>query len=274
MVSRASWVSVAAASGSGLLVFWVVVVLLDRILPTLPRFSISLAWIPGSLVGAAASYGVWVLLRMALRSASWADFRAELLRAWVPFDPGDHGGKPRQGHSSLSQIAQEIQQTQLQQQKVLNRIEQQVQAEIQICKRAQAQLRGEQQWFQALQAQAQQMQQHLGKLCSQTLPKSNQQRELRHKIRQLQSQITNLKLELERQKLQLQQSEAERVHLQKQQRKLKRLLQRTQVENQELRSQQDHLTQQAAQVQQELRTLQSSWRALQVLQEIEVGLQG
>ncbi|MEN9232315.1 MAG: hypothetical protein Q6L68_15565 [Thermostichus sp. DG02_5_bins_236] len=277
MVSRSSWVSGAAAAGIGVVTMALVVGLLDQILPTLPKLSISLAWIPGLLVGIGATYGALSTLRLALQSDSWADFRASLLKIWVPFDPAEHGGKPRQPAEDPrpGQIAQEIRQTQLRHQKTLNRIKQQVQAEIQTCERAQAQLRSEQQRCQALQAQAQQLQQHLHTLPPHTPPpcqKSNKERELRQKLRQLQSQIITLKTELERQGIQLQHSETEQAQLQQQQQKLKRLLHRTKAENQELRSQQEHWAKQMEQTQQELQALQSSYRALQVLQEVEAGL--
>ncbi|WP_244352176.1 hypothetical protein [Thermostichus vulcanus] len=262
---------------------WALVVgLLDQMMPTLPKLSISLAWIPGILAGLGATYGALSTLRLALQSESWTDFRASLLATWVPFDPADHGGKPRQPavDPRPGQIAQEIQQIQLRHQKTLNRIKQQVQAEIQTCERAQAQLRNEQQRCQVLQAQAQQLQQYLQTLPPHTPPPSqtsnsqtsNKERELRQKLRQLQSQIVTLKTELERQGIQLQHSETERAQLQQQQQKLKRLLRRAKAENQELRSQQEHRAKQMEQTQQELQALQSSYRALQVLQEVESGL--
>ncbi len=260
--------------------FALVVGLLDRMMPTLPKLSLSLAGIPGILVGVGSAYGVWQVVQMGLQSSSWADFRALLLEAASPFDLAEHGGKPRQpdGDPRPGQVAEEIRQTQLRHQKALNRIKQQVKAEIQICERAQAQLRSEQQRCQVLQTQAQQLQQHLQTL--QTLPSptpppfrparqsSNKERELRHKLRQLRSQVTTLKTELERQGIQLQHSEAERAQLQQQQQKLKRILRRTQSENQELRSQQDQWAQQVEQSQQELQALRHSYRALQVLQEV------
>ncbi|MEN9221060.1 MAG: hypothetical protein Q6M04_01340 [Thermostichus sp. BF3_bins_97] len=274
MVSRSSWVSGAAAAGFGVMVFALVVGLLDHIMPTLPKLSLSLAGIPGLLVGGGAAFGALRGIQLGLQSASWADFRASLLAAASPFDPADHGGKPRQPAVDPRpwQVAQEIRQTQLRHQKALNRIKQQVKAEIQTCERAQAQLRSEQERCQVLQAQAQQLQQHLQTLPPHTPPpsqNSNKERELRHKLRQLQSQVTTLKTELERQGIQLQHSEAERAQLQHQQQKLKRILRRTKAENQELRTRQDQWAQQAEQSQQELQALQRSYRALQVLQEVE-----
>ncbi|MEN9224643.1 MAG: hypothetical protein Q6L60_10145 [Thermostichus sp. HHBFW_bins_43] len=282
MVSRLSWVSGAAAAVSGVLVFALVVGLLDHIMPTLPKLSLSLAGIPGLLAGVGAAYGVLRGAQLVRQSASWADFRASLLAAVSPFDPADHGGKPRQpaGDSRLwqgapdygAQLAQEIRQTQLRHQKALNRIKQQVRAEIQTCERAQAQLRSEQERCRVLQAQAQQLQQHLQTLPLYTpSPSQNfgKEGELRRKLRQVQSQVTTLKTELERQRLQLQHSEAERAQLQHQQQKLKRILRRTKAENQELRTQQEQWAQQAEQSQQELQALQHSYRALQVLQEVE-----
>ncbi|MCF2971722.1 hypothetical protein L1047_11005 [Synechococcus sp. Nb3U1] len=254
-----------------------VVGLFDQILPTLPKLSISLAWLPGILVGVGATYGALKTLRLALSSDSWADLRASLLATWVPFDPAEHGGKPRQPEVEPrpGQIAQEIRQIQIRHQKLLNRIKQQVRAEIQTCEQAQAQLRSEQQRCQALQAQAQQLQQHLQTLPPHTpppSPKANQEGELRRQLRQLQFQIITLKTELEQQGLQLQHTEAERAQLQQQQQKLKRLLRHIKAENQELRSQQDQWAQQAEQSQQQLQALQHSYRALQVLREVEVDL--
>ncbi len=263
--SRSSWVLGAAAAGIGIVVFALVVGLLDRMMPTLPKLSLSLAGIPGILVGMGSAYGVWQVVQMGLQSDSWADFRASLVEAASPFDLAEHGGKPRQpdGDPRPWQVAEEIRQTQLRHQKALNRIKQQVKAEIQTCERAQAQLRSEQQRCQVLQTQAQQLQQHLQTLPPHTPPPSqasnqtsNKERELRHKLRQLQSQVTTLKTELERQGIQLQHSEAERAQLQQQQQKLKRILRRTKSENQELRSQQDQWAQQVEQSQQELQALQ------------------
>jgi len=274
MSSRSSWISGVAAAGSGLLVCAVVAGLLDQILPTLPKVSLSLAGIPGLLVGLGSAYGVWWVTQMALQSPSWADFRKSLLEAVSPFDPADHGGRPA-GDSRLWQLAQEIRQTQLRHQKILDRIKQQVKAEIQICERVQAQLRSEQQQCRVLQEQVQQLQQHLQNLqTSSPSPQLKPEREqaLRHKLRQLQSQVTTLRIELERQGIQLQQSEAERAQLQQQQQKLKRLLHRTKSENQKLRSQQEQWARQLEQSQQELRTLQEAYRALQTLCEIGSGL--
>lgn len=273
MIFRSSWVSAVAAAGIGVMTLTLVVGLLEQILPTLPKLSLSLAWIPGLLAGMGATYGAWSTLKLALRSDSWADFRALLLETWMPFDPAEHGGKPRQPVEDLrpEQIAQEIRQTQLRHQKILNRIKQQVQAEIQLCERAQAQLRSEQQRCQALQAQAQQLQQYLQTLPHHS-PKSNKEQQLRQKFRQLQSEIITLKTKLERQGLQLQQSETERAQLQQQQQQLKRLLHRTKAENQELRSQQEHQAKQLEQTQQELQALQTFCRALKVLQEVEASL--
>jgi hypothetical protein len=92
---RSFWISGAAAAGSGLLVFAGVVALLDQILPTLPKISLSLAGIPGLAAGLGAAYGVWWLARLALQSTSWGSFREALLEALSPFDPADHGGQPR-----------------------------------------------------------------------------------------------------------------------------------------------------------------------------------
>ncbi len=69
MLSRSSWVSGAAAAGSGIFVFALVVGLLDQILPTLPKVSLSLAGIPGILAAAGASYGAWRVVQMGLQSA-------------------------------------------------------------------------------------------------------------------------------------------------------------------------------------------------------------
>ncbi|MFS8835225.1 hypothetical protein NW809_03900 [Synechococcus sp. WC101] len=278
MFSRSSWVSGAAAAGSGIFVFALVVGLLDQILPTLPKVSLSLAGIPGLLAAIGASYGVWRLVQMGLQSHSWPDFRESLLAAVSPFDPADHGGRPRQPEVDPRplQVAEEIRQTQLRHQKILDRTKQQVKAEIQTCERPQAQLRSEQQRCRVLQAQAQRLQRHLQNLQTSSPPSSpnskpakpTPERELRHRLRQLQSQVTTLKIELERQGIQLQQSEAERAQLQQQQQKLKRLLQRTKSENQKLRSQQEEWARQLEQSQQELRTLRESYRALQTLWEI------
>lgn len=278
MSSRSSWVPGAAAAGSGLFVFALVVGLLDQILPTLPKVSLSLAGIPGLVAAIGASYGVWRLVQMGLQSHSWPDFRASLLAAVSPFDPADHGGRPRRPEVDPRplQVAEEIRQTQLRHQKILDRIKQQVKAEIQTCERAQAQLRSEQQRCRVLQAQAQQLQRHLQNLQTSPPPSSPNSkpakptpgRELHQKLRQLQSQVTALKIELERQGIQLQQSEAERAQLQQQQQKLKRLLQRTKCENRQLRSQHDQWARQLEQTQQELQVLRQSYRALQVLQEI------
>jgi hypothetical protein len=68
MLSRSSWVSGAAAAGSGIFVFALVVGLLDQILPTLPKVSLSLAGIPGILAAAGASYGAWRVVQMGLQS--------------------------------------------------------------------------------------------------------------------------------------------------------------------------------------------------------------
>ena len=276
MFSRSSWVSGAAAAGSGIFVFALVVGLLDQILPTLPRVSLSLAGIPGILAAAGASYGAWRVVQMGLQSASWSDFRESLVATLSPFDPADHGGEPRQpkGDPRPWQVAQEIRQTQLRHQKILDRIKQRVKAEIQTCERAQAQLRSEQQRSRVLQAQAQQLQQHLQNLQTSSPSPSSEstkptpEQALRQKLRQLQSQVTTLKIELERQRTQLQHAEAERAQLQQQQQKLKRILQRKKLENRELRSQQAEWARQLEQTQQELQTLRESYRALQVLQEI------
>ena len=276
MLSRSSWVSGAAAAGSGIFVFALVVGLLDQILPTLPRVSLSLAGIPGILAAAGASYGAWRVVQMGLQSASWSDFRESLVATLSPFDPADHGGEPRQpkGDPRPWQVAQEIRQTQLRHQKILDRIKQRVKAEIQTCERAQAQLRSEQQRSRVLQAQAQQLQQHLQNLQTSSPSPSSEstkptpEQALRQKLRQLQSQVTTLKIELERQRTQLQHAEAERAQLQQQQQKLKRILQRKKLENRELRSQQAEWARQLEQTQQELQTLRESYRALQVLQEI------
>jgi hypothetical protein len=276
MLSRSSWVSGAAAAGSGIFVFALVVGLLDQILPTLPKVSLSLAGIPGILAAAGASYGAWRVVQMGLQSASWSDFRESLVATLSPFDPADHGGEPRQpkGDPRPWQVAQEIRQTQLRHQKILDRIKQRVKAEIQTCERAQAQLRSEQQRSRVLQAQAQQLQQHLQNLQTSSPSPSSEstkptpEQALRQKLRQLQSQVTTLKIELERQRTQLQHAEAERAQLQQQQQKLKRILQRKKLENRELRSQQAEWARQLEQTQQELQTLRESYRALQVLQEI------
>ncbi|MGY2780423.1 regulator of replication initiation timing [Thermostichus sp. MS-CIW-23] len=276
MLSRSSWVSGAAAAGSGIFVFALVVGLLDQILPTLPRVSLSLAGIPGILAGIGSAYGVWQVVQMGLQSASWSDFRESLVATLSPFDPADHGGEPRQpkGDPRPWQVAQEIRQTQLRHQKILDRIKQRVKAEIQTCERAQAQLRSEQQRSRVLQAQAQQLQQHLQNLQTSSPSPSSEstkpapEQALRQKLRQLQSQVTTLKIELERQRTQLQHAEAERAQLQQQQQKLKRILQRKKLENRELRSQQAEWARQLEQTQQELQTLRESYRALQVLQEI------
>lgn len=276
MLSRSSWVSGAAAAGSGIFVFALVVGLLDQILPTLPKVSLSLAGIPGILAAAGASYGAWRVVQMGLQSASWRDFRESLVATLSPFDPADHGGEPRQpkGDPRPWQVAQEIRQTQLRHQKILDRIKQRVKAEIQTCERAQAQLRSEQQRSRVLQAQAQQLQQHLQNLQTSSPSPSSEstkptpEQALRQKLRQLQSQVTTLKIELERQRTQLQHAEAERAQLQQQQQKLKRILQRKKLENRELRSQQAEWARQLEQTQQELQTLRESYRALQVLQEI------
>ncbi|MFT0797545.1 hypothetical protein [Synechococcus sp. R5-12] len=276
MLSRSSWVSGAAAAGSGIFVFALVVGLLDQILPTLPKVSLSLAGIPGILAAAGASYGAWRVVQMGLQSASWSDFRESLVATLSPFDPADHGGEPRQpkGDPRPWQVAQEIRQTQLRHQKILDRIKQRVKAEIQTCERARAQLRSEQQRSRVLQAQAQQLQQHLQNLQTSSPSPSSEstkptpEQALRQKLRQLQSQVTTLKIELERQRTQLQHAEAERAQLQQQQQKLKRILQRKKLENRELRSQQAEWARQLEQTQQELQTLRESYRALQVLQEI------
>ncbi|MFS8780686.1 hypothetical protein [Synechococcus sp. W55.1] len=276
MFSRSSWVSGATAAGSGIFVFALVVGLLDQILPTLPKVSLSLAGIPGILAAAGASYGAWRVVQMGLQSASWSDFRESLVATLSPFDPADHGGEPRQpkGDPRPWQVAQEIRQTQLRHQKILDRIKQRVKAEIQTCERAQAQLRSEQQRSRVLQAQAQQLQQHLQNLQTSSPSPSSEstkptpEQALRQKLRQLQSQVTTLKIELERQRTQLQHAEAERAQLQQQQQKLKRILQRKKLENRELRSQQAEWARQLEQTQQELQTLRESYRALQVLQEI------
>jgi hypothetical protein len=276
MLSRSSWVSGAAAAGSGIFVFALVVGLLDQILPTLPKVSLSLAGIPGIMAAAGASYGAWRVVQMGLQSASWSDFRESLVATLSPFDPADHGGEPRQpkGDPRPWQVAQEIRQTQLRHQKILDRIKQRVKAEIQTCERAQAQLRSEQQRSRVLQAQAQQLQQHLQNLQTSSPSPSSEstkptpEQALRQKLRQLQSQVTTLKIELERQRTQLQHAEAERAQLQQQQQKLKRILQRKKLENRELRSQQAEWARQLEQTQQELQTLRESYRALQVLQEI------
>lgn len=276
MLSRSSWVSGAAAAGSGIFVFALVVGLLDQILPTLPKVSLSLAGIPGILAAAGASYGAWRVVQMGLQSASWSDFRESLVATLSPFDPADHGGEPRQpkGDPRPWQVAQEIRQTQLRHQKILDRIKQRVKAEIQTCERAQAQLRSEQQRSRVLQAQAQQLQQHLQNLQTSSPSPSSEstkptpEQALRQKLRQLQSQVTTLKIELERQRTQLQHAEAERAQLKQQQQKLKRILQRKKLENRELRSQQAEWARQLEQTQQELQTLRESYRALQVLQEI------
>jgi flagellar biosynthesis GTPase FlhF len=280
MLSRSSWVSGAAAAGSGIFVFALVVGLLDQILPTLPKVSLSLAGIPGILAAAGASYGAWRVVQMGLQSASWRDFRESLVATLSPFDPADHGGEPRQpkGDPRPWQVAQEIRQTQLRHQKILDRIKQRVKAEIQTCERAQAQLRSEQQRSRVLQAQAQQLQQHLQNLQTSSPSPSSEstkptpEQALRQKLRQLQSQVTTLKIELERQRTQLQHAEAERAQLQQQQQKLKRILQRKKLENRELRSQQAEWARQLEQTQQELQTLRESYRALQVLQEISFTL--
>lgn len=276
MLSRSSWVSGAAAAGSGIFVFALVVGLLDQILPTLPKVSLSLAGIPGILAGIGSAYGAWRVVQMGLQSASWSDFRESLVATLSPFDPADHGGEPRQpkGDPRPWQVAQEIRQTQLRHQKILDRIKQRVKAEIQTCERAQAQLRSEQQRSRVLQAQAQQLQQHLQNLQTSSPSPSSEstkptpEQALRQKLRQLQSQVTTLKIELERQRTQLQHAEAERAQLQQQQQKLKRILQRKKLENRELRSQQAEWARQLEQTQQELQTLRESYRALQVLQEI------
>ncbi len=204
IIPRSSWISGVAAAGSGLLACALVAGLLDQILPTLPKVSLSLAGIPGLLVGLGAAYGVWWVTQVALQSASWADFRELLLKTLSPFDPADHGGRPRQSEVDPRPPA----------------------------------------------------------------PRPKPERALRHKLRQLQSQVTTLKIELERQGIRLQQSEAERAQLQQQQQKLQRLLHCTKSENQKLRSQQEEWARQLEQSQQELRTLRESYRALQTLWEI------
>ncbi len=248
---------------------------LDQVLPTLPHLSFSLAWIPAFLVGAGVTYGALTTLKLALEANSWADFRESLLAVWAPFDPADHGGKPQlpEEDPSWRQLAQEIRQTQLRQQRILNHIKEQLQAEIQECKRAQAQLRSEQQRFQILQAQAQWLKHSLQTLLSSsTCPPSEPQRKCWEKVRQLRSQIKTLQAQVEQQRLQLRYFERERAQLQQEKQKLQRLLQRTKTKNQELRSQQEQWAQQLAQTQQQLQTLQSSYRALQVLQEVEMAL--
>jgi hypothetical protein len=274
MLSRSSWVSGAAAAGSGIFVFALVVGLLDQILPTLPKVSLSLAGIPGILAAAGASYGAWRVVQMGLQSGSWTDFRASLVAALSPFDPADYGGNPRQPEedSLPLQSVDEDPQTQIRDRQILDQAEQQTETETEVSEHTQVRLQGEQHQDQASQAKAQQLQplQELS-LPSSPSPESAKptpEPELNQKLRQLQMQVATLKIELELQEIQLQQLEVRRTRLQQQKQKLKHVLRRTASENQRLRFLQEQKARQLEQTQQELQTLRESYRALQVLQEI------
>ncbi|HIK19841.1 MAG TPA: hypothetical protein IGR15_01980 [Synechococcus sp. M44_DOE_062] len=248
--------------------------LLDRILPTLPKVSLSLAGIPGILAGIGSAYGVWQVVQMGLQSGSWTDFRASLVAALSPFDPADHGGNPRQPeeNSLPLQSVQEGPQTQIGNRRTPDHAEQQTETETEVSEHTQVRLRGEQQQDQALQAKAQQLQ-PLQELSSPSSlspesAKPTPEPELNPKLRQLQMQVATLKIELELQEIQLQQLEVRRTRLQQQKQKLKHVLRRTASENQRLRFLQEQKARQLEQIQQELQALQQSYRALQVLQEI------
>ncbi|PIK86660.1 hypothetical protein SYN63AY4M2_09570 [Synechococcus sp. 63AY4M2] len=274
MFSRSSWVSGAAAAGSGIFVFALVVGLLDQILPTLPKVSLSLAGIPGLLAAIGASYGVWRLVQMGLQSHSWPDFRESLLAAVSPFDPADYGDNPRQPEedSLPLQSVDEDPQTQIRDRQILDQAEQQTETETEVSEHTQVRLQGEQHQDQASQAKAQQLQ-PLQELSSPSSPspesaKPTPEPELNQKLRQLQMQVATLKIELELQEIQLQQLEVRRTRLQQQKQKLKHVLRRTASENQRLRFLQEQKARQLEQTQQELQALRESYRALQVLQEI------
>lgn len=274
MFSRSSWVLGAAAAGSGIFVFALVVGLLDQILPTLPKVSLSLAGIPGLLAAIGASYGVWRLVQMGLQSHSWPDFRESLLAAVSPFDPADYGGNPRQPEedSLPLQSVDEDPQTQIRDRQILDQAEQQTETETEVSEHTQVRLQGEQHQDQASQAKAQQLQ-PLQELSSPSSPspesaKPTPEPELNQKLRQLQMQVATLKIELELQEIQLQQLEVRRTRLQQQKQKLKHVLRRTASENQRLRFLQEQKARQLEQTQQELQALRESYRALQVLQEI------
>jgi len=258
MFSRSSWVSGAAAAGSGIFVFALVVGLLDQILPTLPKVSLSLAGIPGLLAAIGASYGVWRLVQMGLQSHSWPDFRESLLAAVSPFDPADYGGNPRQPEedSLPLQSVDEDPQTQIRDRQILDQAEQQTETETEVSEHTQVRLQGEQHQDQASQAKAQQLQ-PLQELSSPSSPspesaKPTPEPELNQKLRQLQMQVATLKIELELQEIQLQQLEVRRTRLQQQKQKLKHVLRRTASENQRLRFLQEQKARQLEQTQQEL----------------------
>ncbi|MGY4521659.1 hypothetical protein [Thermostichus sp. MS-CIW-30] len=278
MLSRSSWVSGAAAAGSGIFVFALVVGLLDQILPTLPKVSLSLAGIPGILAGIGSAYGVWQVVQMGLQSASWSDFRESLVATLSPFDPADYGGNPRQPEedSLPLQSVDEDPQTQIRDRQILDQAEQQTETETEVSEHTQVRLQGEQHQDQASQAKAQQLQ-PLQELSSPSSPspesaKPTPEPELNQKLRQLQMQVATLKIELELQEIQLQQLEVRRTRLQQQKQKLKHVLRRTASENQRLRFLQEQKARQLEQTQQELQALRESYRALQVLQEISFTL--